>query len=460
MRFQLSDLWRWDGNVDRGTYAMVGILGFALKHNLDRFVATGFFGRRWSLFNYLAPLEGGDITALGPADLKLYATLLLVAIPFIWIGLALTLSRLRSAALPSGLVVFFFAPVVNLLFFLVLCLLPSRDAVPALPRPGFLDRFPPKDAGGSAALAMLLTVPLALAGALLGMEFFSRYGWSLFLGLPFALGFTATLIYGYHRPRGYWSCIGVALLAAWLLGVALLALAIEGLICVLMAGPIMLIFAALGGTLGYFLQRRPGALLDAPALLAVLGVFLPILMGAERADPPAAPLLSVTTAVEVNAPPERVWASLVAFSEMAPPEDWLFRAGIAYPIRAELIGTGPGAIRHCVFSTGAFVEPIEVWEAPRLLRFSVSSQPAPLQEWTPYADVQPPHLDYLRSERGQFLLTPLSGGRTRLEGTTWYRHAIWPASYWRLWSDAIIHKIHARVLHHIQGVAEGAATHS
>src|SRR5207245_959328 len=38
--------------------------------------------------------------------------------------------------------------------------------------------------------------------------------------------------------------------------------------------------------------------------------------------------------------------------------------------------------------------------------------------------------------------TPLPGGRTRLQGTTWYRHRMWPAGYWRLWCDAVVHRIH------------------
>ncbi len=112
-------------------------------------------------------------------------------------------------------------------------------------------------------------------------------------------------------------------------------------------------------------------------------------------------------------------------------------------------------MRHCEFSTGAFVEPIQVWEEPRLLQFSVVDQPAPMQEWTPYREIHPRHLSgYLASERGQFLLTPLASGGTHLEGTTWYRHHMWPADYWQLWSDAIIHRIHLRVLRHIKSLAE------
>jgi hypothetical protein len=41
-----------------------------------------------------------------------------------------------------------------------------------------------------------------------------------------------------------------------------------------------------------------------------------------------------------------------------------------------------------------------------------------------------------------------------LEGTTWYRHGLWPAEYWRWWSDAIIHRIHLRVLRHVRMLAE------
>src|SRR5205814_2217938 len=52
---------------------------------------------------------------------------------------------------------------------------------------------------------------------------------------------------------------------------------------------------------------------------------------------------------------------------------------------------------------------------------------------------------------------PLPGGRTRLTGTTWYRHEISPSWYWRPWSDAIIHRIHARVLAHVKALSEARA---
>jgi hypothetical protein len=157
----------------------------------------------------------------------------------------------------------------------------------------------------------------------------------------------------------------------------------------------------------------------------------------------------------IDAAPEVVWRNVIAFSELPPPKEAMFKLGIAYPIRAEIFGAGVGAVRHCNFSTGPFVEPIEVWDEPRLLKFSVTQNPEPMQEWTPYRNVHPTHLNgYLESRAGQFRLIPVGENQTRLEGTTWYHHHLWPADYWQLWSDHIIHTIHLRVLNHIKTISE------
>jgi hypothetical protein len=173
------------------------------------------------------------------------------------------------------------------------------------------------------------------------------------------------------------------------------------------------------------------------------------------------PIYEVRTSIMVAAMPEQVWKNVIVFSELPEPQEWFFRAGLAYPKRARIEGSGLGAIRYCEFSTGPFVEPIELWDEPRLLRFRVTENPAPMREWSPYAQVMPKHLHgYLVSKRGQFRLMRLANGRTLLEGTTWYQHGLWPAEYWRWWSDAIIHRIHLRVLNHIRMLAEQESARS
>jgi hypothetical protein len=134
----------------------------------------------------------------------------------------------------------------------------------------------------------------------------------------------------------------------------------------------------------------------------------------------------------------------------------LGRCGIACPQRARIEGEGVGAVRHCEFTTGDFVEPITVWEPPVHLAFDVTEQPDPMVELSPWRHVHPPHLkdNALQSQRGEFRLTPMSGGKTLLEGRTWYTFNMHPQSYWTLWSEFSIHAIHRRVLEHIKGLAE------
>jgi len=85
-------------------------------------------------------------------------------------------------------------------------------------------------------------------------------------------------------------------------------------------------------------------------------------------------------------------------------------------------------------------------------------EPRTLGRW-PYPHLKTPHLHgYLQSHEGELKLTALPGGRTLLEGTTWYTDRIWPSPYWQLWSDLVIHHIHLRVLNHIKNLSEHRST--
>jgi hypothetical protein len=289
----------------------------------------------------------------------------------------------------------------------------------------------------------------------LGTSVLGDYGWTLFVGLPFVIGFLSVLIHCYHAPRSIGSCVLTAIIAIGVAGAGLLLVAMEGVVCLIMAAPIALLFGLAGGCIGYLIQNTIWQRANSAQLFCMVFLVIPVAMGVEHVVPPSLPKLQVRSSVIVDALPEKVWQNVIAFSELPPPNEFIFKLGVAYPVRAEIDGHGVGAIRHCNFSTGPFVEPIEVWDEPRLLKFSVTENPEPLQEWTPYHIIHPPHLDgYLQSCGGQFRLIPLAGNRTLLEGTTWYYHHLWPADYWQLWSDQIIHTIHLRVLNHVKKLSE------
>jgi hypothetical protein len=273
------------------------------------------------------------------------------------------------------------------------------------------------------------------------------YGWTIFVVFPVILGGLGAWVF---RPTSAGQAAASGALTVAAAACSLLILGLEGVICVGMALFLCVPLGALSGWLIYCVEPSRLATKGGVAMLLLLPSAGVVWDGGVRP-----PVFEVRSAIEIDAAPERVWTYVVRFPDLAEPHEWFFRAGLAYPQRARIEGTGAGAVRYCEFSTGAFVEPIEVWDEPRLLRFRVTENPAPMREWSPYGAVAPKHLHgYLIAKQGQFRLTRLPGNRTLLEGTTWYRHGLWPAEYWRWWSDAIIHRIHLRVLHHIRGLAE------
>jgi hypothetical protein len=454
VRHLLRILFDPDGFVTGRVYFYAGTALLLLKYCLDSLLVRLFLARTWMPWDYLN-IQWRDIDFRDLHVVRFATLMLALALPFIWSGVVLTFKRLRALGWSGASVCFFFIPYLNIAFFLLLAFWPDHTTgeseqgrAPGLERAGFR----------SAILVVIILTMLSVGLIAFSTQLLEHYGWGLFVGIPFLIGFVPGLLHKTSTRRPLTECILVALAVEIFLAAALLIFAFEGLICLMMAAPLALALTSFGAFIG-FTVRKLASWSQPQRDLFCLGAVLimPLLLVSEKAAnvPPA--LIPVTTAIEISAPAATVWKHVVRFSELPPPTEWIFRLGVAHPLRAEIHGTGPGAVRHCVFSTGPFVEPILIWDEPRLLQFAVTANPRPMQELS-FREINPPHLEgFLRSEKGQFALTELSPGKTRLEGTTWYRHGLWPERYWQLWSDYIIHTIHLRVLTHIKREAESPA---
>ncbi len=449
-----------EGTIGRTAFAGWGLFLAILKFNFDRVLSWLWLDQAWSFSNYKVAW-GYAVNPLAQPDVDGWKlSMFALAMPFIWAGMTLTVKRLRSAGLPLWLSLLFFVPVIKFLFFAVLVVIPPRrlDIAPckSLGKPSA--RWLPKSRWGAGIAAAGMTAVLAAGVVWLGTHLLQSYGWALFAGLPFCMGFITALIVSFGNETRWSDAMGSAVLACVFVGGILMAVALEGVICILMAAPLAILLAFMGAAFGCAVSLSVEAGTRG-RLMCVNLLVLPLLLGGEKLMKPEAELIAVHTRIEIAAPATTVWRHVVSFSQLPEPTEAIFKAGIAYPIRAEINGQGVGAVRLCLFSTGPFVEPITVWDEPRLLRFAVTSNPEPMQEWTPYREVHAPHLrGFLESEQGQFFLTPRPGGGTILEGTTWYRHGLWPSHYWQVWSDYIIHTIHRRVLDHIKRLAEEKQT--
>jgi uncharacterized membrane protein YhaH (DUF805 family) len=438
--------------IGRSAYLAAGLLLFAVKIVIDIAVAHAF-SRPYSILFYVSRSAS---PLFHPAENPSYwIAMWAIALPFIAVGLILTIRRLRDAGLSTWLALLFFVPFGNIMFFGFCALVPGAGAGTERNR---------RPAGGAvrmsyahaAAKAGLFGAVIGLCTMAVAVSVFKAYGGALFIGAPAVSGFVSGILFSrWHRPF-----IGGAILSAILslliAGAIVIVFALEGLLCIAMSLPLVLLGSILGAAIGCQVERseRGGGVAPTAAALTMLPIALIL---ESLGSPIPAEFPPVESSIVVNAPAEIVWRNVIAFPPLPAPSEWIFRAGVAAPLSATIDGVGVGAVRRCNFTTGSFVEPIENWEPPRELTFSVTSSPDPMREWTLWDGPRPPHLDgYLESVRGQFVLEPLPGGRTRLVGRTWYRTNMVPEAYWRLWADPIIHAIHMRVLRHVASLSEEA----
>jgi len=448
---RLRDAIAGRGPLDRKTYLIVGFTAMAVKFVVDAAAIYAVTGVIWTPIDYVYPLVSlnGAKTAPFPA---LFAFVMLAwSIPFIWLGVTMSVRRAEDAGVPAWFVVAFFLPFLNYALLLALGALPtsrgSRADVAARRTADERRAFDP-----TGLLAVALGAGSGLVAILLGVELIRTYGLAMFLGAPFLIGLVTGYVGNAWGNRGAPKTAGLVTFAVALTGGALLMFALEGAGCLLMSVPIALPVAYIGGMVGRSIAERQNPQTGWAGMAIVL-VLMPAGALGDRTRVPDVRV--VTTVVEIEADPSRVWRSVIAFEPITTPPSWEFRLGLAYPVRARIEGTGPGATRYCEFSTGSFVEPITAWDAPSRLAFDVASQPPPLQEWSPYSRVYAPHLEgFFTTTHGEFRLVALPGGRTRLEGRTWYSLRMAPAIYWNPLADMILHRIHLRVLDHVKATAE------
>src|SRR5687768_9054102 len=88
--------WNKHSTLSRRAYIAWGLLLFAIKFNIDRIVAHFAFNRSWSIMDYFEQSGAWD----SAENKTFYLAMGAIALPFIGIGVALTLRRLRDAGLP------------------------------------------------------------------------------------------------------------------------------------------------------------------------------------------------------------------------------------------------------------------------------------------------------------------------------------------------------------------------
>jgi hypothetical protein len=304
---------------------------------------------------------------------------------------------------------------------------------------------------GSVVFGVIVGVALALFSVALGALFFRVYAYGVFMVAPFFIGLAS----GYLINRRVDMRVGRTLSTiSWitlLCGVALMAAALEGAVCIVMAAPLAFVAAILGALIGrWWVRRGRAATPHAFVGFAVLPVFFAVesmIIGTGN--------FGAFSSIEVEADESRVWTALLAMGNIREEPALAFRLGVSYPLGAEIKGAGVGAIRYGRFSTGTAVERVTAWQPGRELALQVLSEPPAMREFSPYAHVHAPHVHgYFTTRSFAFRLEPLAGGRTHLVLESDHSLRLEPRVYWMELARLAIEQNYDRVLRHIKREAE------
>ena len=279
----------------------------------------------------------------------------------------------------------------------------------------------------------------------IGAVLYNKYNALGFLGVP---SFFLVPAFGGIAASYFWRTLypgigATCLNTLWMTLVALIMAAVafrEGAICVLILSPLFYVSALAGALAGrVFFRMYP------PRLNVSL---VPVILLAVLAEPlTRAPREAVVTdEIVIHAPPSKVWPHVTSFPKIpSPPNFWMFRLGLPYPVATTSSGDFVDADRRCIFSHDAvFKERVSEIVPMEKLTFEIVESPP-----------DPELMGHLTPHRGQFLLRANPDGTTTLVGSSWYTLSVRPLWYFDLWTHHIFRAVHLRVMEDIRRRSEG-----
>jgi len=264
---------------------------------------------------------------------------------------------------------------------------------------------------------------------------------SFIFGVPVVLGFI-TVWFGEYREKYGWArrvltpwlaalaCLGCCLIFAW-----------EGLICVWLWLPLVLILSSLGGLLAGLLRflfpSKPGKTYCLAVVALVPFVAAPL----ESLRAKAAEVRSVHTSVEINAPSKVVWQQIRSVPRIEPSEQSFSVShllGFPYPIDALLEGEGIGAVRYARFDGGVlFIERITEWVEGERLSFPIhaDTKSIPPGTFDEHVTIGGLYFDVLN---GTYAVETVSPNRVILHLSSEQRLSTGFNFYSHLWTEALM----------------------
>jgi hypothetical protein len=276
---------------------------------------------------------------------------------------------------------------------------------------------------------------------------------SFIFGVPVALGFL-TVWCGEYREKYGW---GRRLLMPWLSSLACLAcclaLAWEGLICIILWLPLVLILSSLGGIAASLLRRVFPSDRSKTYCMAVIALLPFAAAPLEKLKTPSSEVRRVHTSISIDASAETVWREIRSVRKIEEAEhsfSFSHLLGFPRPTEAVLEGTGVGAVRYARFEGGVlFIERITEWDEQKRLSFAITAdtENIPPKTFDEHVTIGGPYFDvlhgsyWLENTGPQSVILHLASDQRLSTGFNFYSH---------LWTEALMADLQTYILNIIK----------
>lgn len=197
----------------------------------------------------------------------------------------------------------------------------------------------------------------------------------------------------------------------------LLAGALEGLICVLMALPLFLLMVYIGYKVQQkVIKREPGdneKLFISVTPIALLLIINPI----EQMIIPEQEVVTITNSILLDYSPELVFDEVKQMDKLDAEKPIGLRLGLPSPYKCELEANKVGAKRNCLFSNGKIVAEITKYEKGKVLEMDVVDYTLTGRDWFEFVDAK-----YTFKQEN---------GKTKITRTSSYKSILNPRIYWQ-----------------------------